>query len=253
MTALGDRRVSVREVAGPPRNVFQNLAEGGVIPFSGYLAWVLDTAALLASRQEHGSDVRSVVNWVDSHSFERSYYLDTNLPRLSLSLAGEVPVPDWYRREPLDVNLWCGVMGTSSGLHCDVTPNCNMQVIGEKHFTLFPPSASARVYRVSCRGTHCLFDPDRPDVARFPRSTDVSGLSCLLRPGDALYIPVGWFHQVTVVSGWALNVNVFWPRPFPQGLLLPRLWPFLARRGVSRFRQEVLNAGVRRLGRRLAA
>jgi hypothetical protein len=228
-SVVGDREVAVRETAGPPRNLFQNLAEGGQIPFRDYLDWVLSTADEVRPIAQRHSDVSDFSRAIGEFGFEASYYLDVKLERLSAALFGEARPPGWYSSPPIDTNFWCGVLGTSSGLHCDVTPNCNVQVIGQKHFILFPPSQSRAVYQVPGI-THCRFDPNLPDFDRFPLARHAVGWQCRLAPGEALYIPVGWFHQVTVASDWAVNVNFFWRRPFPQGLLTPNVWRFLLRR-----------------------
>jgi hypothetical protein len=60
-----------------------------------------------------------------------------------------------------------------------------------------------------------------------------------LRPGEAIYIPAGWYHQVTVISGWAVNVNTFWNRPLGQGLTTPALWPHLLRRATASLTQRI--------------
>lgn len=230
---IGEREVTVRETNGPPRNIFQNLAGGGQLPFRQYLDWVLETAQDLREIPRRNDDVGRITQAVCDSGFESSYYFDANLAKLSTELLADTRVPDWYRVAPVDINFWCGVIGTSSGLHCDFTPNCNVQVRGTKHFTLFPPSQGRLVYQIP-GGTHCLFDPNVPDFERFPLAERASGWECTLQPGESLYIPVGWFHQVTVTSGWALNINFFWRRPFPQGLVIPSLWQFLLRRGKAR-------------------
>ncbi len=232
-STAGDREVVVRETHGPPRNIFQNLAEGGSAPFGDYLDWVLDTARDVEDLAGDVDDPGEITRRLSTAGLEVSYYLDAKLALLSDVLLRDTSVPNWYRRPPLDVNFWCGVLGTSSGLHCDVTPNCNVQVVGTKHFTLFPPKDAERISRVR-RGTHCRFDPNMPDFDRFPLAREATGWECALRPGESLYIPVGWFHQVTVTSPWAVNVNFFWKRPFPQGIAAPHLWHFLLRRGRAR-------------------
>jgi hypothetical protein len=237
-SVAGDRDVVVRETDGPPRNIFQNLAQGGRVSFGEYLDWVVQTAHDLEHIVPGTTDVQDIVRAVGNSGLDVSYYLDAKLGQLSEALATDAPAPDWYPRPPVDSNLWCGVLGTSSGLHCDVTPNCNVQVIGRKHFMLFPPSQSRRLYRVPSV-THCRFDPNAPDFDRYPLARDATGWECTLEPGESLYIPVGWYHQVSVVSGWALNVNFFWPRPFPQGVMTPPLWRFLLRRGWARARAGV--------------
>jgi hypothetical protein len=234
----GDREVAVRETNGPPHNMFQNLAEGGRVPFGDYLDWVVHTGRELERTAAGSIGVRQLTRAVGDAGLDVSYYLDAKLDQLSEALLAEAPAPDWYRSPPIDTNLWCGVLGTSSGLHCDITPNCNVQVIGRKHFILFPPWQSRLVYRIPTI-THCRFDPNVPDFDAFPLARHASGWQCTLEPGDSLYLPVGWYHQVTVVSAWALNVNFFWSRPFPQGLVTPSLWRFLFRRGRARIRSSV--------------
>lgn len=235
--AVGSREVAVRERSGPPRNIFQNLGDGGLVPFADYLDWVLATADDLraAVGDVDRSDPVAITRLVGASPIEVSYYLDANLSLLSPTLLADVRAPTWLRTSPAVVNLWCGVLGTSSGLHCDVAPNCNVQVVGTKHFTLFPPSQGRQVGRIG-QGTHCRFDPNAPDLDRHPDADGATAWECILRPGDALYLPVGWFHQVTVTSDWAVNVNFFWPRPFPQGLAVPALWRFLLRRAALRAR-----------------
>jgi hypothetical protein len=235
---IGDVEVAVRERDGPPQNIFQNLARGGRIAFSEYFDWVIETAGDLDGIASPNASVEEIALAVSATGFETSYYLDAKLEQLSPTLYESTPAPDWYGTAPIDVNFWCGVLGTSSGLHCDVTPNCNMQVVGSKQFTLFAPSQSRCLYRVP-HITHCRFDPNVPDLEQFPLARDACGLQCTLTAGEALYIPVGWYHQVTVVSDWAINVNVFWRRPLGQGLAIPSLWRFLARRGRARVRRAV--------------
>lgn len=220
-TVVGGREIAVRETVGAARNVFQNLSTGGQVTFSEYLDWVLDTAGRLASVANRGAPVGEISHAVGEMGFERSYYMDATLAQLGPGLVVDAPTPDWFpHRTPIAVNFWCGVLGTSSGLHCDVTPNCNVQVSGRKHFILFSPAQWTRIYRV--RGiTHCKFDPNIPDFAQFPRARAAVGFAGTLDPGESIYIPAGWYHQVTVVSDWAVNVNFFWPRPFPQGVVQP--------------------------------
>jgi len=240
----GAKHVAVRETVGPPRNVYQNLAEGGRISFAQYLDWVLEMASgedfrNVATRHCNVADItRAICNL----PFANAYYLDTRLAALSTELLKDVDIPRWYTSDPVDVLLWCGVLGTSSGLHFDITPNCNVQVAGHKHFILFPPSACRLLYQ-NGGGAHCPFRPNTPDFDRFPLAKKALGWRCTLYMGDSLYIPAGWFHQVTVTSPWALNVNFFWPRPFPQGLITPSLWRVLIRRKWARLRAGLRVSG----------
>ncbi len=232
-TIAGPTEVSVRETIGPPRNMYQNLAEGGRTTFAQYLDWVLEIASGSDFRdivEQSAGDVSSVVRAVSACEFERSYYLDARLRALSNELLQDIGVPSWYLTDPVDIFFWCGVLGTSSGLHFDLKPNCNVQIVGQKQFILCEPSQASRLYRFP-GGAHCRFDPNLSDFEAFPLARRVRFWRCLLQPGESLYIPVGWFHQVTVMSPWAVNVNFFWRRPFPQGAATPTLWRLILRRG----------------------
>jgi Cupin-like domain len=228
--------VDVRERRGAPRNIYQNMATGGSIALADYIDWVMEMAGSqdLQTISKASQSATEVTRAIDQARFDRSYYLDVDLARLPPQLLSDVSAPPWYGRPPLRTLLWMGVLGTSSGLHADVTPNCNVQVVGRKSFALFAPNQTRFLYRMR-RSTHCAFDPNEPDYAHYPLAQRSSGMLCVLSPGEALYIPVGWYHQVTVVSPWAVNVNFFWPRPFPQGLLTRPLWSILLRRVWARY------------------
>jgi hypothetical protein len=234
--------ISVREAIGPPLNIYQKLAQGGKIPFSDYLDWVLEISEGEDFRaiQRNHKDPANITRAVRDIHFEESYYLDAKLEESLPELLQDIKTPAWYSCNPIDAIFWCGVLGTSSGLHSDLNPNCNVQVFGKKHFFLFAPSQAKNLYRMAGR-THCHFDPNAPDFEKYPLARQAQGWQCYLRPGECLYIPVGWFHQVTVVSGWSMNVNFFWPRPFPQGLLTPALWPLLCRRSLAKSMRPFTN------------
>jgi hypothetical protein len=236
----GTVEVSVRETAGSPRNIYQNLTEGGRIPFAEYVDWVAevsnapDVQAILSK----WSDPARITCAIGDCHFSASYYLDAKLHQLSPAMMGDVAIPRWYGHDPIDIIFWLGILGTSSGLHSDVTPNCNVQIAGNKHFILFPPSQAKRLYQIPGR-THCRFDPNMPDYGLFPDARNAFGFDVYLKPGEALYIPVGWFHQVTVVSRMSINVNFFWRRQFPQGLATPPLWRILLGRAWARTRRTL--------------
>ena len=195
----GDRIVAIRAAAG----------EVEKMPFAQYLDWV---AAVSGSNEikelaETDVDAVDVTRAVTATGFDSFHYLDVKLADLSPKLLKDLYVPRWYKTHPAATFLWVGVLGTTTNMHLDITPNCMVQVFGARHFTLVPPS-------------------HRGDTT----------WQCELTTGEALYIPTGWSHQATVTATWALNVNFVWPRPFPQGLITPALWRPLVRRGWAQIR-----------------
>lgn len=56
-------------------------------------------------------------------------------------------------------------------------------------------------------------DVDAPDMARFPKYAKASPLRVVLRPGDALYLPAYWHHEVQSIPDAETGLNIavnFW-------------------------------------------
>ena len=47
---------------------------------------------------------------------------------------------------------------------------------------------------------YAAVDPEAPDLDAFPAFRDVLVQDVVLGPGDALFIPVGWWHHVRALS-----------------------------------------------------
>jgi hypothetical protein len=52
-------------------------------------------------------------------------------------------------------------------------------------------------------------DLTAPEPSRFPLLADVVGTELTLRPGEILFIPAFWWHQVTAVDV-SISINIFW-------------------------------------------
>ena len=116
--------------------------------------------------------------------------------------------------------VWIGGAGTFTPLHHDLTNNLLVQLVGTKTVRLVPPSESRKLYAAGVfSDVEDLDDPAR--IAAFPAAASVRGFSFDLEPGDALFIPVGWWHQVRSktfsVSNtytcfhWPNDAYVTWP------------------------------------------
>lgn len=120
--------------------------------------------------------------------------------------------------------LWVGPAGTFTPLHHDLTNNLLAQVVGRKKIVLVPPSETPRLYN----SRHVFSDiPDLLDPAldkgRFPLAGEARRLELILQPGDMLFIPIGWWHQVASLefSVSLTYTNFRWPNDahqfYPQG------------------------------------
>lgn len=122
--------------------------------------------------------------------------------------------------QPLVTNLWIGGSPTISPLHYDDYENLLAQIRGHKELVLFPPTDSEYLYYVGRPKGMLKYeypdmferDPgsvdkrgfvfgssvnvDDPDLVRHPLFRKASPSRVLLHPGDVLYIPAYWHHEV---------------------------------------------------------
>ena len=111
--------------------------------------------------------------------------------------------------------FWVGPAGTVTPLHCDYDDNIFAQVWGRKRIVLSPPHHDAFLYPSEANAI--LFgspvDPEAPDFERFPLARQASLIECIVEPGDMLYVPAGWYHQVRALT-FSLSSNR-WARAMP--------------------------------------
>ena len=122
--------------------------------------------------------------------------------------------PAWLRR-PGPPRFWLGPAGTVTPLHCDYDDNLFAQIWGSKRIFLAPPHHDEFLY---AREANALlfgspFDPEAPDYERFPLAQQAALIECIVAPGDMLYVPAGWYHQVRSLS-FSLSANR-WSRAMP--------------------------------------
>ena len=96
-------------------------------------------------------------------------------------------------------------------LHHDPHHNLLCQVVGFKYVRIHPPSAAARLYpyEEGLTTNASQVDLDQPDLGRFPDFEGLLHQECMLRPGDMLYIPPGWWHYVRSLSV-SFSVSFWW-------------------------------------------
>ena len=72
--------------------------------------------------------------------------------------------------------------------------NLLIQVRGRKRVVLYSPREATKLYLNGDKSE--VLDIDNPDLSRFPKFTEVIPYECFLEPGDVLFIPAMWFHNV---------------------------------------------------------
>ena len=118
--------------------------------------------------------------------------------------------------------IWLGHASNVSS-HYDTLDNLACVVAGTRRFTLYPPERIGDLYVGPIDNTMAgqpisLAASSPPDDARFPRFAAVrdQALSAELRPGDALYLPKLWWHQVEATAPLNGLINYWWDA-FPAG------------------------------------
>jgi hypothetical protein len=114
--------------------------------------------------------------------------------------------------------FWVGPAGTVTPLHCDYDDNIFAQVWGRKRIFLSPPHHDEFLYPSEANAIlfGSPFDPEAPDFQRFPLARQATMIECLVEPGDMLYVPAGWYHQVRALT-FSLSSNR-WARAMPLAL-----------------------------------
>jgi Cupin-like domain len=97
-----------------------------------------------------------------------------------------------------DARLWLGPRGTITPLHRDGVNVLLCQVRGSKRVLLMP--ALAAPWLAGDHVSHSRFDPARPDFDAFPTMRAMPILEARLSPGDAIFMPAGWWHKVIALS-----------------------------------------------------
>lgn len=158
--------------------------------------------------------VRTLMGRITSEQGNDTYVIAKNAalrrPELQPLLDDIVLPPDYFgpRPEPTRMGLWIGPAGTHTPLHHDTDDSMFCQVLGRKRLRLAPPESIALLDR--SRGVYSHWDPrDDAELAAGPEAL----VELVLAPGEALFIPAGWWHQVDALDP-SISVSILqlaWP------------------------------------------
>jgi len=114
--------------------------------------------------------------------------------------------------------FWLGPARTVTPLHCDYDDNIFAQILGSKRIFLAPPHHGDYLYTREANPVlfGSPFDPEAPDFDAWPLARQAAIVEVLVQPGDMLYVPAGWYHQVRALS-FSLSSNR-WARGVPLAL-----------------------------------
>lgn len=143
--------------------------------------------------------------------------------RYMASTSVDYCLPGWATEHPLNLELdnplisaWLGTPSIAA-THFDVPDNLACNVFGRRRFTLFPPEQIANLYIGPIDYTPAgqpvsLVDLTNPDFERFPKFKTAlqHAYQVELEPGDALFIPSMWWHNVEALERVNLLINYWW-------------------------------------------
>ena len=109
----------------------------------------------------------------------------------------------WRRPDGYQKLLFGGVGGRFPVTHFDAD-NAHAtvtEIYGDKEFILFPPGDSPFMYASPLQPNFSLVkDPLNPDLVGFPLFAKATRYRTVLRPGDMVFVPCGWWHTARALS-----------------------------------------------------
>lgn len=179
---------------------------------------------LVAGNREHGatrfvqSTLREYLRSLQSGASDPPLYLkEFDLlkaqPRLHAGLAHEQLMPRYSLRS---LRTWIGPAGASTGLHYDYLDNLAVQLIGTKRWRFVRPGVVERQGRVSGKydAWAVLSAASAGELAAGAATAEENFFCVDLQPGDVLYVPARWWHEVSNL-GASLFLGGFFGRPAP--------------------------------------
>lgn len=103
-----------------------------------------------------------------------------------------VDAPEGWLAPGEHASLWMGPAGTITPFHHDATSILVLQLHGRKRWRLIAPTERAWLARMTA--PHTLLDPERDGI------DGVLVREVLVGEGDALFVPVGWWHHVEALA-----------------------------------------------------
>jgi [protein]-arginine 3-hydroxylase / protease len=167
------------------------------------------------------------MEWIVQKKITEEYYYLQQKPITIFfpELAQDIEIPDYIDPKLFMItNLWVGIGGNISPLHHDMSENLLSQVRGRKRILLFEPNQTSLLYPFPAHSKipyMSQINIEQPDIDKFPKFQKAKYMECLIEPGDMLFIPAFWWHQVYSLDELNISVNFWWKTNFKQFFTKP--------------------------------
>lgn len=144
-----------------------------------------------------GDFVDQVLQGGETNDYYMGAY-NSNFRREGLKgLLDDIELFPEYLTPTKDINrtvLWFGPGGAITPLHFDPLNTFLCQVYGRKRVRLIAPSQK---HLLGAYGYYFSnIDLEKPNIERYPQIKELDVIELILEPGEVLFLPVGWWHQV---------------------------------------------------------
>ena len=133
-----------------------------------------------------------------------------NLLAQAPEMRGDYTLPEFMTGfSSLRPPFFFGGKGAHVPLHYDIDlfHLLRTQIYGECRVVVFPLEESRRLYRHPFT-VRSYVNIHQPDLEEFPELEGARGYETVCAPGDMLYIPSGYWHDVTYnTPGWAMTLR----------------------------------------------
>lgn len=156
------------------------------------------------AKDDHRRRIRfgELIDWLRKDGPSNDIYLTaynsgTNAAALAPLWDDMAPIALLDTSRTRDGFFWLGPRGTRTPWHHDLTNNLLVQVMGRKRVRMAPPWAFARMKN----SRHCFSDwGNEPLPAGAGDAETPPVLETIIGPGEAIFLPVGWWHQVEALD-----------------------------------------------------
>lgn len=166
-----------------------------------------------ATKLEVTTTLREYVARIRREPESNDHYMiarNRNVRDVLAALLEDVVLPEGVFRDDVSdgAAFWLGPAGTVTPLHHDTSNIFFCQVVGRKRYRMIAPLEIGVLD--GARSMYAAIDAEAPDLERFPWWSSVIVRDFVLAPGEALFIPVGWWHHVRALDvSMSLAINAF--------------------------------------------